>query len=88
MTDIVSVTRGSSPLVLSMPHPGTGLPAEVAAQLNAVLNQACGDPVFAQRLADVGLAVRPMTIEAFGEFIKRDAARWAELVKSSGAKAE
>lgn len=35
MTDIVTVTRGSSPLVLSMPHPGTGLPAEVAAQLNA-----------------------------------------------------
>lgn len=34
-TDIVSVTRGSSPLVLSMPHPGTGLPAEIAAQLNA-----------------------------------------------------
>jgi len=31
----VSVSRGSSPLVLSMPHPGTGLPAEVAAQLNA-----------------------------------------------------
>ena len=24
--DVVSVTRGSSPLVLSMPHPGTGLP--------------------------------------------------------------
>jgi formiminoglutamase len=34
MTEIVSVTRGASPLVLSMPHPGTGLPAEVAAQLN------------------------------------------------------
>jgi N-formylglutamate deformylase len=34
-TDIVSVRRGSSPLILSMPHPGTGLPAEVAAQLNA-----------------------------------------------------
>jgi len=33
--DIVSVTRGSSPLVLSMPHPGTRLPAEVAAKLNA-----------------------------------------------------
>jgi len=35
MTDIVSVTRGASPLVISMPHPGTALPAEVAAQLNA-----------------------------------------------------
>ncbi|MFC5421664.1 N-formylglutamate deformylase [Bosea eneae] len=33
--DIVSVTRGASPLVLSMPHPGTGLPAEIATQLNA-----------------------------------------------------
>ncbi|CAD5297371.1 N-formylglutamate deformylase [Bosea sp. 62] len=34
-TGTVSVTRGSSPLVLSMPHPGTGLPVEVAAHLNA-----------------------------------------------------
>lgn len=34
-TRVVSITRGSSPLVLSMPHPGTGLPAEIAAQLNA-----------------------------------------------------
>lgn len=32
--DIVSVTRGSSPFILSMPHPGTGLPPEVAAALN------------------------------------------------------
>ena len=34
MTDIVSVTRGPSPLILSMPHPGTGLPPEVHAALN------------------------------------------------------
>ncbi|TCR61377.1 N-formylglutamate deformylase [Bosea sp. BK604] len=32
-TDIVSVTPGASPLILSMPHPGTGLPEEVAAAL-------------------------------------------------------
>lgn len=31
---IISVTRGSSPFILSMPHPGTGLPPEVAAALN------------------------------------------------------
>jgi hypothetical protein len=29
-----------------------------------------------------------LTVGAFGELIKRDAARWAELVKLSGAKAE
>jgi N-formylglutamate deformylase len=34
MTDIVTVTRGQGPLVLSMPHPGTGLPGEVQATLN------------------------------------------------------
>ncbi len=33
--EIVTVTPGSSPLVLSMPHPGTGLPEEVSASLNA-----------------------------------------------------
>lgn len=34
MTAIVTVTQGSSPLILSMPHPGTGLPPEVHATLN------------------------------------------------------
>ncbi|PZO03704.1 MAG: N-formylglutamate deformylase [Hyphomicrobiales bacterium] len=34
MTDIVTVTRGPSPLILSMPHPGTDLPPEVHAALN------------------------------------------------------
>ncbi len=34
MTSIVTVTRGPSPLILSMPHPGTGLPPEVEAALN------------------------------------------------------
>ena len=34
MTSIVTVTRGPSPLILSMPHPGTGLPSEVDAALN------------------------------------------------------
>lgn len=33
--EIVTVRQGSSPLILSMPHPGTGVPPEVAAQLNA-----------------------------------------------------
>ena len=35
MTSIVITTQGPSPLILSMPHPGTGLPPEVEATLNA-----------------------------------------------------
>jgi hypothetical protein len=34
------------------------------------------------------MAPLPLTVAAFGDFIKRDASRWAELVKMSGAKAE
>lgn len=33
MTETVTVTRGTSPLILSMPHPGTEIPPEVAAAL-------------------------------------------------------
>jgi tripartite-type tricarboxylate transporter receptor subunit TctC len=65
-----------------------GLPAPITARLNGALNKALVEPAFVQRLAEVGLAALPMTVDAFGEFIKRDAVRWAELVKSSGAKAE
>jgi tripartite-type tricarboxylate transporter receptor subunit TctC len=65
-----------------------GLTAPIAARLNGVLNKALADPAFAQRLAEVGLAALPMTVDAFGDFIKRDAVRWADLVKSSGAKVE
>jgi len=65
-----------------------GLPAPIAARLNSELNKALADPVFVQRLREVGLAALPLSTDAFGDFIKRDAARWTELVRSSGAKAE
>jgi tripartite-type tricarboxylate transporter receptor subunit TctC len=65
-----------------------GTPAPVVDKLNGVLNKALGDPQFTQRLRDNGMAPVPLTVAAFGDFIKRDAGRWAELVKLSGAKAE
>ncbi|RDJ22316.1 N-formylglutamate deformylase [Bosea caraganae] len=42
MSDTLTTTKGSSPLILSMPHPGTGLPDEVRATLNP-LGLAAGD---------------------------------------------
>ncbi len=65
-----------------------GLPVPVVQRLNGELNKALADPVFVRRLGDVGLAATPLSVEAFADFIKRDAARWAELVKLSGAKAD
>jgi tripartite-type tricarboxylate transporter receptor subunit TctC len=60
----------------------------IVAKLNNVLNKALADPHFSQRLRDSGMAPLPMTVAAFGDFVKRDSGRWAELVKLSGAKAE
>jgi len=65
-----------------------GLPAPIAARLNGELNKALAEPAFEQRLREVGLAASPLTVAAFGDFIRRDAERWSELVKASGAKAE
>src|SRR5262245_24965384 len=65
-----------------------GTPAPVVERLDDVLNKALGDQEFTQRLRESGMAPLPLTVAAFGDFIKRDASRWAELVKISGAKAE
>jgi len=65
-----------------------GLPGPIVARLNDELNKALAEAAFVRRLAEVGLIAQPWTVEAFAEFIKRDAVRWAELVKASGAKAE
>jgi tripartite-type tricarboxylate transporter receptor subunit TctC len=66
----------------------TGTPTPIVERLNGVLNRALAEPDFVQRLRDSGMAPLPLTVAAFGDFIKRDASRWAELVKMSGAKAE
>jgi tripartite-type tricarboxylate transporter receptor subunit TctC len=63
-------------------------PTALVDKLNHVLNMALADADFAQRLRDSGMAPLPLTVAAFGDFIERDAGRWAELVKISGAKAE
>ena len=65
-----------------------GLPAPIASRLNAEINKALGEPSFAEKLQKIGLEPTPLTIESFGDLIRRDAGRWAELVKVSGAKAD
>ena len=65
-----------------------GLPAPIVAAAQWRSTRPSSSPSSSSAWRDVGLAALPMTVEAFGEFIKRDAVRWAELVNLSGAKAE
>ncbi len=61
-------------------------PAPIREKLNGEINKALQD--LAQRLREVGLEPEPLTVAAFSDFIPREAGRWAEMVKISGAKAE
>ena len=41
-----------------------------------------------ERLAGLGMTIKPTTPEAFGVYIKSEIERWAVVVKASGMKAE
>lgn len=63
-------------------------PPAVLERLNHEINKTLADAALAERLRQVGLDPAPLTVAAFGDFIPREAGRWAEMVKISGAKAE
>jgi len=64
-----------------------GTPPAIVAKLNAEINRELATPEFRAELSKVGLEARPMGVVEFNEMIRKDAPRWAELVKLSGAKA-
>ena len=63
-----------------------GLPRPVLLKLNGSINKAIASPVFLARFAQIGDEPAGGTPEEFGETIRRDSAKWAEVVKRSGAK--
>lgn len=64
------------------------LPASVVNSLNTELNKALNAPDLRKRLEDQGLNVTPSTSEDFGKLIRADLAKWAPVVKASGAKVD
>jgi tripartite-type tricarboxylate transporter receptor subunit TctC len=65
-----------------------GTPAAVVSTLHDALEKILGAPQMQQRLLDLGAEYRPGTPAQFGDFIKTEKARWAKVVKDSGAKFE
>jgi tripartite-type tricarboxylate transporter receptor subunit TctC len=61
-------------------------PAATVARLNAVVNQALALPEVARLLAAEGALPLPGTPQAFGELIRREIPRWAEVVKAGHVK--
>jgi len=64
-----------------------GLPPEVVSRLNAEVNAVLREPDVKQRFANDGADTAPNTPEWFGSFMKSETAKWAKVVKASGATA-
>jgi tripartite-type tricarboxylate transporter receptor subunit TctC len=62
-----------------------GTPPAAVNRLNAEVHKALASPDVAKRFAELGLESTPMSPERFGEFMKAEVARWAPIVKASGA---
>jgi tripartite-type tricarboxylate transporter receptor subunit TctC len=65
-----------------------GTPPEIVGTLNRAVNAVLADPRLQARFAELGGAPMPMTPGEFGDLLVAETAKWAKVVKFSGAKPE
>ncbi|HEY1982653.1 MAG TPA: tripartite tricarboxylate transporter substrate binding protein [Xanthobacteraceae bacterium] len=65
-----------------------GTPRAVIDKLNKTVNEALADPAMQAKLAELGGTLIPGTPEDFGKMIADETAKWAPVVKATGATAE
>jgi tripartite-type tricarboxylate transporter receptor subunit TctC len=63
-----------------------GTPPEIVTKLNTAINAGLADPAIKAKLKDLGGDTMPMTPAEFGKFLAGETAKWAKVVKFSGAK--
>ncbi len=63
-----------------------GLPRPILDRLNAAVNAAINEPLVKERLAQLGSEGGGGTPEDYAALIKKDSAKWAEVIRRSGAK--
>jgi tripartite-type tricarboxylate transporter receptor subunit TctC len=65
-----------------------GTPAAVVARLNAEVGRITANPEVRRAWAQQGTAAMTMGVDEFGRYLSADIAKWADVVKFSGARAE
>ena len=63
-------------------------PHEIVVRLNAATLQALADASVKGKLTDLGVVITAGTPEQFGDFIRAEDARWANVIKASGITAD
>lgn len=65
-----------------------GVPKAIVVRLNAEINKALAAPAVREKLPEFGLEIVGNTPEQYADHIKREAAKWADVVKRSGTKVD
>jgi tripartite-type tricarboxylate transporter receptor subunit TctC len=65
-----------------------GVPRVLVARLNAEINKVLASVTLRERFAAIGAEPVPVTPEQFGELIRREDAKWRDVVKRSGARVD
>jgi tripartite-type tricarboxylate transporter receptor subunit TctC len=65
-----------------------GTPAAITGKLNAEIAAIVADPAVRQAWAKQGAAPMTMSIAEFTKYLEDDIAKWAKVVKISGAKVD
>ena len=61
-----------------------GLPRPIVEKLNAEITRIVASPKIKEAWAKQGAVPMSMTPEAFGDYIRKDIAKWADVIKKSG----
>src|SRR5438477_609895 len=66
----------------------SGTSREIVHRLNDRASRALAHAQVALRMRNLGIEARPMTPEQFGEFLRADTEKWADIIRRPGAKVE
>ena len=65
-----------------------GTPADIISRLNGLLGRIVQSSDFQERLATEAGAPVSMGVEAYSEYVRNELARWAKIIKDTGARLE
>lgn len=63
-------------------------PPDVVARLNSEINKALADPEIKAKLNEAGAEVTPMSVAEFTRFVQSESAKYIQIIKETGVKAE
>jgi tripartite-type tricarboxylate transporter receptor subunit TctC len=66
----------------------SGTPREITGRLNEAATRVLARPESVGRMEKIGIEPRPMTVEQFTAFVRAETARWGDIIRRSGAKAD